>query len=262
MRTRTPLIAISTILLLVGFIHSASTIIITSPGIKPGFKSTTWFVGGTKTIKWQKNGPSGPTCILMLYNGNNTIKYSDIVTNTENDGDYSWQIPANITPGYYVIRLATSTNVTANSIKFKLAKAELKKAPDLTMHKKKPADLIPSASANIGAVNTPSTFSISVKNIGEMPYDRVTCDWIKFYYWGPTGTSQPPSIYDMKTTYLPNPILGGKSYNHVVTYTFTQKGIYKYRVYVNPPECQVQTGPDPDSNLANNGLVEKTFEIK
>jgi hypothetical protein len=126
----------------------------------------------------------------------------------------------------------------------------------------KPPDLVPSCTANIGPVNTVSTFSLGVKNLGNIPYNRQTCDWIKFYYWGPNGTTNPQSIYDMVKTFLPSPIPGGGTHSHVVNYTFTLKGKYTYQVYVNPPECQDQFGNEPEADLLNNGLTQKVFWIE
>ncbi|MBN2346970.1 MAG: hypothetical protein JXO51_11335 [Candidatus Aminicenantes bacterium] len=123
-------------------------------------------------------------------------------------------------------------------------------------------DLIPSCTANIGKVNAVSSFSLGLKNMGDIPYDRPTCDWIKFYYWGVNGTTIPKSIFDMVKTNLPYPIPGGGTHSHVVQYTFTQKGKYTYHVYVNPPECQDQHGNEPDCNLGNNGLTQKVFWIE
>lgn len=235
-------------------------------------------MGSKVMVKWTASGVSSNVKIVLRKPGGALV--GNLAGNLPlSPGNYEWTVaaPAEVGETYKIHVRATDGSAEGESGLISVVAASstsgtLGKSPNFVLQNKdalkdklmslKPPDLVPSCTANIGQVNTVSTFSLGLKNLGDIPYNRQTCDWIKFFYWGLNGTTNPQSIYDMVKTYLPSPIPGGGTHSHVVNYTFTQKGKYTYQVYVNPPECQDQHGNEPDANLLNNGLTQKEFWIK
>jgi hypothetical protein len=237
-------------------------------------------MGSHCPIAWTASGVSVNVKIVLVKSGGTA---AGVLANNLAPGSspYDWTVaaPAEAGQQYQVRVRAVDGSVMGMSPVFTVIAAAGNAIPaskaDLQIKRKgpseklknmilsmKPPDLVPSCTANIGKVNTVSTFTLGLKNMGEIAYNRQTCEKIKFYYCGTDPTSTPVNIVAVQSAWPPYPILGGGTFTKVVSWTFTQKGKYTYEVIVNPPECREQTGPDPEADLTNNSLSEKVFWIE
>jgi hypothetical protein len=67
-----------------------------------------WFTGTTCAITWTSTGVSGPLSIkLRQANAPDAPPVLEIVASTENDGTFSWPVPATLAPGSYLVRVRT-----------------------------------------------------------------------------------------------------------------------------------------------------------
>jgi hypothetical protein len=76
-----------------------------------------WSRGATHDITWTKTGPMAATVKIMLYKGATLVK--TITASTENDGIYSWTVPATgIARGTtYKIKVKTTVNAVSGTSK-------------------------------------------------------------------------------------------------------------------------------------------------
>ncbi len=80
------------------------TITITSP-----HGGENWHKGSSYTISWTKSGNMNAYVKIRLYQG--STKVLNIIDSTPNNGSYTWQIPLNVSPGTYYIRVKTVDNL-------------------------------------------------------------------------------------------------------------------------------------------------------
>jgi hypothetical protein len=66
----------------------------------------TWNPGETQIIQWTHTGPMHHNVLIALYTNQGGQNYS-IVNSTENDGSYSWTIPANVPSQVYTLAIRT-----------------------------------------------------------------------------------------------------------------------------------------------------------
>lgn len=72
-----------------------------------------WLVGSTHNITWTSSGIAPGTKVkirLMKGHGGMEDVVLSITNSTDNDGSYSWSIPASVSPGSYLIRIKTVDN--------------------------------------------------------------------------------------------------------------------------------------------------------
>jgi len=106
------------ILILIIFVSFAWVQTIT---VKSPLSGDIWYKGQTYTIKWDKSGNMNSKVKIRLYQGG--TKILGVTDNTENDGSFSWTIPANLNDGTYYIRVKTIDNlVYDDSEKFTIKK--------------------------------------------------------------------------------------------------------------------------------------------
>ncbi len=81
----------------------SQSIIVTNP-----HSGQTWNKGNTYTITWTKSGTMNANVKIRLMQG--STKILSITDSTENDGSYSWTVPASIANGFYYVRVKTIDN--------------------------------------------------------------------------------------------------------------------------------------------------------
>ena len=70
-----------------------------------------WCFGKSYTINWTKSGDMHDSVKIRLYNSTGTTKILNISDSTDNDGSFSWTIPASVPEGSYRIRVKTINNL-------------------------------------------------------------------------------------------------------------------------------------------------------
>ncbi len=84
----------------------------------------TWYKGSRYTITWNHSGNMNANVKIRLYQGNRKIL--GITDSAPNNGSFSWQIPDNIAPGEYKIRVKTVDNqVFDDSDNFRISNPEI-----------------------------------------------------------------------------------------------------------------------------------------
>lgn len=145
------LLILVTLMILTVFLAGESTITIDQPA-----SGESWQAGTSPYIKWTKSGSQIGLVKIRLYNSNQSIKILDIDDNIPNNGSYQWNIPADLDPGNYVIRVRTMDNqVTGNSKVF-----------------------IITSSNNSGGSNTPSG-NLGFQKSGDLKMKKITVEVTK-----------------------------------------------------------------------------------
>jgi hypothetical protein len=108
-----------------GTLAFSQSIEITSP-----HTGDTWNKGQIYPIVWTKKGSMVDFVKIKLRNSTSTAVALDIITHIANNGNYSWEIPASVAPGEYVIRVRTMDNqVYGDSGVFNIAKKPFTSLP-------------------------------------------------------------------------------------------------------------------------------------
>lgn len=78
--------------------------------------------GGNCPVNWNSQGTIGTSVKIRLFNSAGTSFIQNIVNNTNNDGNYNWNIPNSIQTGYYRIKVQNITEtVTGTSDMFSIS---------------------------------------------------------------------------------------------------------------------------------------------
>ena len=76
----------------------------------PSDAGITWEAGKSYTIRWTSSGNAGDNVKIELFKGGN---YQFTITNTQNDGSYTWHVPEGQTPGSdYKIKIYSASDAS------------------------------------------------------------------------------------------------------------------------------------------------------
>ena len=92
----------------------------------------TWNPGETQLIQWTHSGPMASTVSIKLYPNQAGHEIYSIVNSTDNDGSYSWTIPANVPSLDYTLAIRTvDSNVTGEGPNVRIGSGARVLAPKL-----------------------------------------------------------------------------------------------------------------------------------
>lgn len=228
-----------------------------------------WYTHIAYKIKWSHSEETGPLVKIRLFNADTSIKYTDIVDETDNDGEFRYTVPSTVPEGNYFIRVKTTDNdYTGNSAPFKIYKSvvTIQESPDPVATEagkigKGIRSIMPDLAITVNKFIEPvgqlSKFEIKIKNFGITKTPKETLDKLEIHYFGPDGTSPPELIISKATLGIPvlNP---GEYYTHTINYVFNKAGKYVLQAFVNIKELKRFS----EKTIINNKLQNpKSFNV-